>query len=139
MSSRGPRIIIEGAERLPSDIDAGRFARAAQTVGRWLGLRGDVTLTVSGRRSGRMGEATADDDDGQQVVLYVKGIRAMADHEEHRTLTWEYATTLVHELVHLSQERRRCADLPWRIGEAEAYALEGVYGPEAERILRGGD
>jgi hypothetical protein len=129
------RVYLKGEKWLPADVNARRLAVAAIRVGEMLGVNGTVELFISPHFSRCRGLAVRFDDGSSRIVLFSKFIKDNA-RQRGWTMAYLYSCTLAHEMVHVAQYQRNAKGLKNRTCEAEAMALEDVYGPEVEKVLR---
>lgn len=129
------RIRVVGARYLPARVTVAMLTEAAYIVGERLGIR-RVEIRISPHHTSQVVAKCVVHYPPKVkpvIVLYAKALAASSGGPVK-----VYADALTHELVHHAQSMRpgSAAWIMDVISDAEAVALERIYGPVAEEAMR---
>lgn len=121
---------------MPPSVPVRRLRSAAYRMAKIFGLpRLNLVVSDVDEDEGTLGRCFTVNND-HMVTLYDHNIRREA--RGWRTVRRIYAIALVHEMTHVSQHQRGSTwFLSEKIRDAEARAMERVYGKMVEDILKG--
>lgn len=131
------RVRLQGEDNLPRSVNPEQFVEAARRVGRMLGVVGRLVLRVRNSEAGMMAATLQRACRYHTIDFYDPMIREEAKTPPPGSIREQYAVSLAHELVHISQDMRGSDGLPEDVEEHEAMQLEEVYGPVIIEILKG--